>query len=113
MADFLTIDGDVYDVLDGGAEQSDPDEVGEEKRAIDSTLRSNVQASKRNYRFTLVPMTNAAYLALETKAYSGNFYACAGAAIAAHVYRVRIVSASYVRVDLTFLRAVQLTLRQQ
>lgn len=113
MADFLTIDGVPYGVLDGGAEQTDSDEIGEEKRAIDGTLRSNVRAAKDNYRFTLEPMLNATYLTLKAKSNSGNFYACGGAAIPAATYRVKVVSALYVLVDLTYLRAVQVALRQQ
>lgn len=113
MADFLTIDGTPYAVLETGADQPEPDTIGEEKRAIDGTLRSDIQGAKRNYRFVLEPMDNAAYLVLEAKAYSGNFYACAGAAVLAANYSVRITAAGYVRVELTFLRAVSVALRQQ
>lgn len=113
MADFLTIDAVPYDVLESGADQPEPDTIGEEKRAIDGTLRSDVQGAKRNYRFTLKPMAQADYLVLEGKAYSGNFYACGGAAVLAATYSVRITAAGYVRTELTFLRAVSVALRQQ
>lgn len=113
MTDFLTIDGVAYGVLEGGAEQTDSDVVGEEKRAIDGTLRSDVQATKDNYRFTLEPMPNASYLTLKAKASSGNFYACGGAAVPAHNYSLRITSAGYARVELDFVRTVQIALRQQ
>lgn len=112
MADFLTIDAVVYGVLDGGADQPAPDETGEEKRAINGTLRSSIQGAKRNYRFTLEPMVQADFTTLETKAYSGGFYACGGGGIVATTYRVRIANAGYMVKDLTFLRTVQVELRQ-
>jgi hypothetical protein len=114
MTDFLTIDGVPYGVLANGADQPEPDDIGEEKRAIDGTLRSNVQGAKRNFRFTLEPMDNATYLVLETKAYGGNFYVCGGVALpAALTCRVRIVDAGYEDLETTFRRTVQVSLRQQ
>jgi hypothetical protein len=113
MTDFLTVDGVVYGVLEGGASQPASEEIGEEKRAIDGTLRSSISGGKRNYRMQLEPMPQADFVTLETKSLSGNFYACAGAGIAANNYRPKIANAPYVLKDLTFLRAVDLELRQQ
>lgn len=112
MADFLTIDAVIYGVLDGGADEGEPDEIGEEKRAIDGTLRSSVFGAKRNYRMTLEPMPQADYLTLAGKSRGGGFYACAGSGIEAGTYRVKVTRAGYVLKDLTYLRAVDVALRQ-
>lgn len=114
MADFLTIDGVAYGVLESGAGQGASEEIGEEKRAIDGTLRSSVQGGKRVFTFSLEPMPQASFMTLETKSLSGNFYACGGAALpATAVYRPRITRATYVVKDLSFLRAVDIELRAQ
>lgn len=113
MTDFLTIDAVPYGVLEGGASQPGAEELGEEKRAIDGTLRSSIQGGKRTYRFQLEPMPQSNFNTLEAKSLSGNFYACGGAGIAAGVYRPKIATAGYVIKDLDFLRAVDIELRQQ
>lgn len=114
MADFLVVDGIVYDVLDGGADESESEEIGEAHRAIDGSLRSSVQTAKENYRFTLVPLLQADYLILKNKEKSGNFYACGGDAIVAGTYRIRMTSAAYELegITLSFRRLVQLSLQR-
>lgn len=114
MADFLTIDAVPYGVLDGGAQESEPETVGESRRAIDGSLRSSEITAKGVYRFSLEPMTEANWQTLRTKIFAGDFLACGGGGIVADDYQVKLDSAGYeiVHESLTFRRGVQVTLRQ-
>lgn len=109
---FLTINGVDYDVLEGGASAPAGEPIGEEVRAIDFSLRSSVQGEKRAYRFKLVPLTPDAFAVLEAITRAGDIVPCAGDAIEATDYRVRMENADYARTDLTFLRAPDISLRQ-
>lgn len=110
---FLTINAATYWVLDGGASQPEPERIGESRRAIDGTLRSGVHVVKRSYRFTLEPMTVAAFNALDALAAAGDFVAVAGDAVVAGDYELRVSDAGYVRTsDTAFARAPTITLVQ-
>src|SRR3954466_14563521 len=112
--DFLIIDGDVYYVLDGGANEGEPEIIGESKGAIDGTLRSDESSAKGQYRFSLEPMAEADWQTLRTKIFAGDFVDCSGEAIVAASYQLRLNDAGYT-IDhdaLSFRRAVQITLRQ-
>jgi hypothetical protein len=115
MSDFLSIDGNVYYVVEGGAEELEPEIVGESKRAIDGTLRSNEQDYKSNFRFTLEPMAQADYNTLKTTCRAGDWLVCGGDALGVDAdvaYQVRITGAGYTVDDMSYRVGVQVTLRR-
>lgn len=112
---FIALAGTPYDVLAPGASQAQSEAVGEAVRAIDGTLRSGVTRKKRSFRFTLEPMTQAAFETLEALERSGDFVAVTGDAMgaAAGDYELTITESGYTRKGSTsFRRAVQIALRE-
>lgn len=74
MADnfnFLTIDGEVYQVVTGGAQSSPDHRMGHTRRAWNGGLLSTEWGVKDGYTFTLDDMSQADYFTFKTLVESG------------------------------------------
>lgn len=110
---FLTLAGGSYWVLDNGAEETPPEKGGQSRRAIDGTLRKGESWYKRNFRFTLEPLSAAALETLATALRAGTFIAVTGDAVPNGDYEIELDTASFIRKgDTSYERGPQITLRQ-
>lgn len=75
---MITVDiaGSSYEVIDEGAEQLEDIEIGIRKRAFAGNMRSSVRVVKREWRFPLLPMTNAVLAVLKTAVERGKIVSC-------------------------------------
>ncbi len=113
MTDFLTIAGTVYQVQRASATEKPPTYVGASKRAASGKLRSSKHDRKRGWGFTLGPMSQAAYVTLDTATADGAQVSCAGDALGATVTcEVVIGDSQYIADGLGFQRIVNVELQQ-
>lgn len=65
MPDFLTIGGTAYDVIDGGAQEDEPEAIGTRfYRTFSGRPRSSARALYRKFTGTIGPLTQAQFTTL-------------------------------------------------
>lgn len=96
---FLIIGGVTYDVLTQGAVRNAGVIVGESSRSFAGNLLSTRRTTKRQWTFTLGPLSNAQVDALDTATASGAFLTITGDAMPAGGVscEVTLGDASYVQ----------------
>jgi hypothetical protein len=110
---FLTLAGADYWVLDGGADESDPDVGGESRRAVDGTQRTGKRWYARTFRFVLMPLAPAAFETLQSAIRASTLMAVTGDAVPNGDYEVTLTSGSFIRKgDASFERGPTIVLRQ-
>jgi hypothetical protein len=62
---FLTLGGTDVEVQHTGASTAEPTYIGEAARAFDGTYRSGVRARKRSWPFSVIPLSQTDFEALE------------------------------------------------
>lgn len=112
---YVEIDGNRYEVLADGAEQTQGTQIGQRKRAFDGTMRSSERANKREWKFSLLFMDNAGIDTLQSNIALGRIVPCGGPLMGVTDLdcMVLITSAPFVVKDSTdFERGCQVTITE-
>lgn len=111
---FMLINGTLYEAQHQGANEAERTYVGEAARAFSGAYRSGVRAAKRNWQFSLIPMTETVYDAFVAAIgldvpipVSGDF--TGGVSVTSVV---RIVSANYLPSGSTFVRVANISIQE-
>lgn len=117
MALYVHIDGDPYEVIDEGAEQLEDIEIGQRRRAFAGNMRSSVSATKREWKFPLLPnMTTAQLEDLRATVAHGRQVMCGDAVNDLMgiqlLCTVKLSAAPYVYRGVTYERGVTVTISE-
>lgn len=111
---FLTIGGTLYEAQHDGASQNESDYAGERSRAFSGLMRSGRRIAKRNWSFTMIPLSETDYLSLVAAvgidvalSVSGDF--TNNVAVTAFV---EVTQANYIPTGATFMRVAQIAITE-